>query len=112
MSARVVSLDSHESFEIPASNVSISIGRADEAVIRLNDRFVSRLHCRLELTDGEVIVRDLESRHGTFVNGEAITEAAVQPGDTLMVGMSRLRVEIDGAGGQVSADDEQLSYSS
>ena len=109
---RLICLDSNETFEIPASNVSISIGRSDEAMIRLNDRFVSRIHCRVELVDGELVVRDLESRHGTFVNGEAVTEAPVRPGDTLLIGMSRLRIETAEPIGKSHSDGEQLSLSS
>lgn len=111
MHARLVSLDSNESFEIPTSEAPVSIGRSDEAMIRLNDRFVSRLHCRVMVVGDELLVRDLESRHGTFVNGESITEASVRSGDTLMIGMSRLRLETE-TSGQTHSDDEQLSLSS
>jgi len=44
--------------------------------------------------DGEVVVTDLGSTNGTFVNGRKVTRAEVQPGDELSIGTSRLRVEV------------------
>ena len=43
---------------------------------------------------GEVVVTDLGSTNGTFVNGRKVTRAEVQPGDELSIGTSRLRVEV------------------
>lgn len=66
------------------------IGRSAAADIQLDDRWVSRQHCRVDMEEGVVVVRDLESRHGTLVNDQLITESKLFPGDTICIGLSRL----------------------
>jgi eukaryotic-like serine/threonine-protein kinase len=53
------------------------VGRAEDCTLRLNGDepiygMVSRHHCLLDVNPPEVRVRDLGSRHGTYVNGEKI----------------------------------------
>lgn len=69
------------------------IGRGSDADVRLRDAWISRIHCLLALDGGHVTVRDLNSRHGTFVNGEQAAERALEPGDVLGLGLSAFRVE-------------------
>ena len=71
-------------------NGSYVIGRSDRADIWLNDRWVSRKHCQLDLQEGAIRVRDLGSTHGTFVNDKPVVEANLSQGDTLRIGLSRL----------------------
>jgi len=73
------------------------IGRDPDVEIPIDDTKVSREHVRLEPTDGGVLVTDLGSRNGTFVDGEKVTrERARAPvGSTLRVGHSLLRVVAD-----------------
>ncbi len=61
---------------------------------------VSDRHCELDEEDGILVVRDLGSRHGTFVNDSRVTSACVWPGDILTVGLNRflVRYEITGRG--------------
>ncbi len=66
------------------------IGRSESADIQLDDRWVSRQHCRVDVQEGVVVVQDLESRHGTLVNDKPVTHGKLFPGDTLCVGLSRL----------------------
>ena len=73
--------------ELPAT-----IGRSAEAGIPLADRWVSRAHCAIEEVDGRLIVRDLGSRHGTFVNGRRIARSELRPGDSITVGTSQFLV--------------------
>ena len=47
---------------------------------------VSRLHCRLTLQQDGLLVEDLESTNGTFVNGERVTKLVMRDGDALRVG--------------------------
>lgn len=59
-----------------------------------NDVQISRRHTRLFLLDGAVVVSDLESRNGTFVNGEKITEPTLLEKDSVMeIGKTRLILE-------------------
>lgn len=51
---------------------SILIGRADDCELKVNIGGISRHHCRLELVDGRLFVRDLKSRNGTILNDEKV----------------------------------------
>jgi two-component system cell cycle response regulator len=65
----------------------MTIGRADDAEIRLDDERVSRHHARVEVrADGKVDLSDLESRNGTFRNGERIVVCTLEDGDKIQVG--------------------------
>jgi len=69
-----------------------TIGRSDDSDVQLDDRWLSRQHCELDVRDGEVVLRDLGSKHGTFVNEAPIDATEVQPGDEIRVGLSRFVV--------------------
>ncbi len=61
---------------------SISIGRDEINKIVLNNRFVSRKHAQLLfLNKSQIVLKDLNSSNGTFVNGDKITECYLKPGD-------------------------------
>lgn len=70
-----------------------TLGRAPRADFIVEAALVSRLHCRLEVTDDRIDVIDLESTNGTFVNGQRIERARVHSGDLLQVGRLSLKVE-------------------
>jgi len=71
----------------------ITIGRADGNTFQIAEASVSGRHCEVLLRDGELVVRDLQSTNGTFVNGQKISEAVVKPGQTLRLGEVELRFE-------------------
>lgn len=88
-----------------------SIGRHDDCVIRIRSSQVSRRHCELFEADGSLIVRDLGSSNGTFVNGDRIEAPRVlHPGDALTVGGVTLRVDAAGvpAGAEKERDTAEL----
>lgn len=61
---------------------TISIGRDPGNQIVLNDNFISRRHAELIVMDnGGVMIKDLGSSNGTFVNGNRITEYYIKSGD-------------------------------
>lgn len=73
--------------EIKAPLPKCLIGRGDECHLRPQSDAISRRHCEIVTTDHEVIVRDLNSRNGTYVNGERVVEETVLlTGDVLKVG--------------------------
>lgn len=72
------------------------IGRRTDCDLPLSeDRNVSRSHARLEVREAGVWLRDLNSRNGTRVNEELITERELQDGDVLRIGRSRFRVLLE-----------------
>jgi HD-GYP domain-containing protein (c-di-GMP phosphodiesterase class II) len=74
----------------------LTIGRAEECEIVLADQSASRRHCLVEARGQELIVTDLQSANGTFVNGRLISSHSARPGDTIGVGGVELVVHEDG----------------
>jgi predicted component of type VI protein secretion system len=71
-----------------------SIGRHDDCLIRIRSSQVSRRHCELHLDNGKLLVRDLGSSNGTFVNGKRVLgQQALKPGDVLTVGGVTLKID-------------------
>jgi small nuclear ribonucleoprotein (snRNP)-like protein len=69
-----------------------TIGRALDNDVVLESSEVSRYHARLEYTDGQMRLVDLNSTNGTRVNGKAIRVHAVGPGDEVLLGTLSVRV--------------------
>jgi two-component system cell cycle response regulator len=63
-----------------------TIGRSEEAPIRLHDEGVSRRHARIVRVGSDVWLEDLGSANGTRVNGEAIERRRLQDGDKINIG--------------------------
>jgi hypothetical protein len=75
--------------------LEVAIGRQDADLV-VEDPEVSRRHAVLRRSGGSVIVEDLDSTNGTFVNGERIrTPIEVGPGDQVRVGRTTLEIEPD-----------------
>jgi len=80
-------------FVIPLGARMIA-GRAADVDIHLPDTFVSSHHVRVEARSDGLLVNDLGSTNGTFINGEEVTGPVVTgPGDQVTVGDSVFRVE-------------------
>lgn len=72
----------------------MTAGRAGDVDIHLPDTFVSSHHVRVEARSDGLLVDDLGSTNGTFVNGEEIAGPVVTgPGDQVTIGDSVFRVE-------------------
>ncbi|MCY1030639.1 FHA domain-containing protein [Corallococcus sp. BB11-1] len=70
----------------PLGDAPVTLGRADDQTICIPHRSLSRQHARIERSDGRFFVTDLQSKNGTFVNGEQIRRKELRPGDTLTLG--------------------------
>jgi Nif-specific regulatory protein len=66
----------------------VVIGRDPGNPVATTDPLVSRRHCSFRNSGGDVVVADLDSLNGTFVNGEAARERKLQHGDRIKVGDS------------------------
>lgn len=70
---------------------NLSIGRDASNTIVLNDKMVSRKHAQLLIgSDGRVLIKDLGSSNGTFVNGNKISEQVLNAGDIVKCGTTFL----------------------
>ena len=77
-------------FRILPGNVR-TVGRSTGADFIVDAALVSRVHCRLTaLLDGGLEVSDLESTNGTYVNGERVERARLNPGDRVQMGRLEL----------------------
>ncbi|HUU03058.1 MAG TPA: GGDEF domain-containing protein [Myxococcota bacterium] len=71
---------------VPLQRARMLLGRSDEACIRLEDRGVSRSHARLRLKGGKVIIEDMSSTNGSWINGRRVRRAELKDGDQLQFG--------------------------
>ena len=74
----------------------ISIGRASDNDVILDDLQVSRHHCQLKLQHGAYSLADLGSRNGSWVNGEQVSEVALGPGDMIRIGATEIEFQVRG----------------
>lgn len=76
---------------IPLGEGEIVIGRGSSARISILASLVSRRHARLTCDDGNVVIEDLGSKNGVFINGVRLdTRARLEEGDTLLIGTTQL----------------------
>jgi hypothetical protein len=73
----------------------IMIGRADDCDLCLDSRYVSRHHAILVLHDGGIVIEDLRSSNGVFVNSAKVVRSELRPGDTVAIGNFWLRVRYE-----------------
>lgn len=84
----------HKGKHVKLTEVKTVIGRDETAKIRIATSEISRQHCLLTITDQGLMVRDLGSRNGTFVNGAPIAEETLlKPGDTITTGPMTFELE-------------------
>jgi predicted component of type VI protein secretion system len=99
-----------QSKELPTMKLPIVIGRAEDAKLRIPLAAVSRHHCELVEDDDELMIRDLKSSNGTFVNKERVSKGReLVPGDLISVGPIVFVVRIDG---HPKAIDPIIAYAS
>jgi pSer/pThr/pTyr-binding forkhead associated (FHA) protein len=74
-----------------------TIGRVEDNLFQIAEASVSSHHCEVHLRGDEVLIRDLNSTNGTFINNEKITESVLKAGQTLRLGNVELKLEGAGA---------------
>jgi diguanylate cyclase (GGDEF)-like protein len=85
---------------IPLEREEVILGRALEADVRVNDTQVSRQHARVTtVTDPlsgstKYVLSDLNSRNGTFLNGDRISTQSLTNGDKISIGETLLRFDL------------------
>jgi two-component system, NtrC family, response regulator GlrR len=84
--------DAGASFE--SSGDRVVIGKHPSANLVLGDRAVSRFHCAINVVDGRPVIRDLNSRNGTLVDGMSVVMAYPRNGATIAIGRTRLSFDL------------------
>ncbi|MHC5061856.1 MAG: FHA domain-containing protein [Planctomycetota bacterium] len=92
-----------KSFRLPSS-VTV-IGRRQESDLCIPLMIVSRRHCELNAEEGALNLRDLGSRNGTYINGQRVDQAVLQPGDNIQIGPVTFGVQIDSQPNELTVPD-------
>src|SRR6516162_936611 len=72
---------------------SITVGRERTAGVYLDDKTLSREHTKFYIENGKLFVRDLESRNGTYLNGQLVKNTQpLKAGDRIRVGTATFTV--------------------
>jgi predicted component of type VI protein secretion system len=72
------------------------VGRQTDVAIRIPSSSVSRHHCEVAVADHKLVLKDLGSSNGTFVNKRRITQTDLKAGDLLSIGGKVFVVRING----------------
>jgi len=87
-------IDGHDKRQtIEFSGDSLLLGRSPDSDLQIKDHFVSRKHLRISRKGSRIFIKDLNSRNGTFVNGEPINpgiEVELPEGVPVVMGMTVL----------------------
>ena len=70
---------------------AITVGRGPDCDLQILTHFVSREHARLTVTGGTVVIEDLGSRNGVYVNAVRVDRHTLQQGDLLTIGETQFR---------------------
>lgn len=75
---------------IPDSKQEVVIGRDSNADLIIDENVISRLHAKLERKWGGIVIVDLQSKNGTFVNNDRVEEKLLRDGDKVMLGTVKI----------------------
>lgn len=89
---------------LPIQSRTLLIGRRESADISLTESSASSAHALLFAAEGKHLLRDLNSRTGTFVNGVKVHEHALSPGDMVRIGETTFRYVRTGGATGASAE--------
>jgi len=80
-----------QSYELKVDRTTV--GRVEDNSFQIAEPSVSSHHCEVLLKGNDIVIRDLNSTNGSYINGEKITEAVLKPGATLRLGQIDLRID-------------------
>jgi CRP-like cAMP-binding protein len=96
-----------EEYSLPV----IKVGRALSSDLLLQDddglhRLASRIHAEFRLEDDDLVLYDLDSRNGTFVNGKAVERYALSEGDLVSFGLNGISFQVN----FIDSPDETVDF--
>lgn len=88
----MVRSETQQGMEIDVSDAQV-LGRSDEADVLLDDPYASEFHMRLVAGEAGLVLHDLGSTNGTYVNGRRVTApTTLRRGDSVQVGKTVMEV--------------------
>jgi pSer/pThr/pTyr-binding forkhead associated (FHA) protein len=93
MGMLVLKFDNALVSEIPIGISPIRIGRAPDNDVYIDNLAVSDYHARVYIEAGQLMVEDLESLNGTFLNNTRVKRESLRSGDTIFIGKHAIIVD-------------------
>lgn len=103
----IILADKNQEIDRRELSEAVTIGRSLECGLQVRDALLSRQHCRLEPIGTAWVLTDLNSRNGTFLNHDRVTQHVLEEGDVLRIG----RVRLCFRAGPFVAAPQQTTYS-
>lgn len=82
--------------EVPVGSRAVGIGRSPDNDLPVDNLAVSNYHARVYFEAGRLVVEDLGSLNGTFVNDLRVERATLHDGDAIHIGKHRIKVDATG----------------
>jgi pSer/pThr/pTyr-binding forkhead associated (FHA) protein len=82
--------------EVPVGNRPVGIGRSPDNDLPIDNLAISNYHARVFFEAGRLVVEDLDSLNGTFVNDLRVERATLHDGDSIHIGKHHIKVDATG----------------
>jgi pSer/pThr/pTyr-binding forkhead associated (FHA) protein len=93
MSRLVLKFESASLKEVPLGTRPVTIGRAPDNDIQIDNLAVSNYHARVYVEAGSLVVEDLNSLNGSFLNDIRVERAMLKDGDAILIGKHEILVD-------------------
>ena len=93
MSRLVLKFENAMLKEVPLGTRPVTIGRAPDNDIPIDNLAVSNYHARVYVEAGSLVVEDLNSLNGSFLNDIRVERAMLKDGDTILIGKHEIQVD-------------------
>src|SRR5438552_15866160 len=103
MALLIVNPDSADAYNFQLRQGFTSVGRDPSNDLSLDDPSVSGCHCELIITGGSVVIRDLNSTNGIFIDGRRSAGSLLANGQTINVGSVQMTISL-------SSDEQNTAY--
>ncbi len=93
MSRLVLKFENSQLKEVPLGTRPVTIGRAPDNDIQIDNLAVSNYHARVYVEAGSLVVEDLNSLNGSFLNDIRVERAMLKDGDAILIGKHEILVD-------------------
>ena len=104
--------DKKQVAKVAVSTTPFILGRAPHCNLVLDEPLASRQHAEILQESGRFFLRDMQSRNGTFLNGQRLTgRGLLNDGDEMAIGNARLKFvwEVDSTGSEADEDATRVA---